>query len=205
PLFGTQSITQTTWPIPTEIFSINSNEVISNVELKLNNNLTFNQSSTLKSNGRFHITGTELLYLLNQSGVIVSKAWGGNGDLTVEGNAIVQGEFKVKDQNGDNQFAIDNAGYVRAREIKVDFDQIPDYVFKKGYKLMPLEELEKFIEKEQHLPNIKSEKEFDKKEGVGLGEMNMKLLEKVEEQTLYILQLNKKLEDMQSQINNLKK
>ncbi|MCU0352106.1 MAG: hypothetical protein MUF43_14965 [Flavobacterium sp.] len=41
PLFGTQSITQTTWPIPTEIFSINSNEVISNVELKL---ITFQEN-----------------------------------------------------------------------------------------------------------------------------------------------------------------
>lgn len=39
--------------------------------------------------GRMHIDGPELLYLLNQSGVVVSKSWGGNGNLTVEGNLIV--------------------------------------------------------------------------------------------------------------------
>jgi len=62
--------------------------------------------------------------------------------------------------------------------VKVDYDYIPDYVFKKENKLMPLKELGKFIEKEQHLPNIKAENEFDKKEGLSLGEMNLKLLEK---------------------------
>lgn len=144
-------------PIPKEVFSINTNEVVSSVELKVNNNIT------------------------------------------------VEGTFRVKDQNGDNQFAIDNGGFVRAREVKVDYDIIPDYVFKKEYKLMPLDELEKYIEKEKHLPNIKSENEFNKKEGLNLGEMNLKLLEKVEELTLYLLQLKKQNDDLQSQINNLKK
>ena len=50
---------------------------------------------TVSSKGRMHISGAELLYLLNTQGVIISKAWGGNGELTVEGNATVQGEVSA--------------------------------------------------------------------------------------------------------------
>jgi len=53
-------------------------------QLRVNGGLTMNDS-TITGNGRLHIAGSELLYLLNTSGVIVSKAWGGNGNLTVEG------------------------------------------------------------------------------------------------------------------------
>ncbi|MCE2962235.1 MAG: hypothetical protein ACK5UE_04475 [Chitinophagales bacterium] len=66
--------------------------------------------------------------------------WLGNG-----GNLTIEGEFRVRDVNGNNQFLIDNTGFVRAREIKVDMQLIPDYVFKSGYKLMSLGELEKYI------------------------------------------------------------
>jgi hypothetical protein len=45
--------------------------------------------------GRMHIDGPELLYLLNRSGVIISKAWGGNGNLTVEGNQTTAGTLTV--------------------------------------------------------------------------------------------------------------
>jgi hypothetical protein len=64
--------------------------------------------------------------------------------------------------------------------------------------------LEKFIQKEKHLPNIKGENEYEKNEGLSLGEMNLKLLEKVEELTLYMIQLKKQNEDLQAQINGLK-
>lgn len=46
--------------------------------------------STLKSPGRMHITGDESLYLLNKNGVIIGKDWGGNGNLTVQGNLLVR-------------------------------------------------------------------------------------------------------------------
>lgn len=108
----------------------------------------------------------------------------------------LKSDLRIND-GSQNVFAVFTDGKVRAREIKVDFDIIPDYVFKEGYKLMPLQDLENFIKTEKHLPNIKSEKEFDKTEGMGLGEMNLKLLEKVEELTLYVIELQK-------QINNLK-
>lgn len=107
-------------------------------------------------------------------------------------------------------------GKIRAEEIKVETGWA-DYVFKEGYNLPTLEEVEKYIKERGHLINIPSAKEVEAN-GVELGEMNKLLLEKIEELTLYTLQqqkeinkyqkdmvlLNKKLEAMEQSINNLK-
>ncbi len=67
---------------------------------------------TLSSPGRMHVSGEEYLFLLNKSGVIVSKVWGGNGNLTVEGNITVGGTFQLnggavfnKFQSGTNELS----------------------------------------------------------------------------------------------------
>ncbi len=73
----------------------------------------------------------------------------------------------------------------------------PDYVFAEGYQLRSLSEVRKFIAENKHLPGIPSAAEVEK-EGVHLGDMSKRLMEKVEELTLYIL-------DLQSQIDELKK
>jgi len=83
------------------------------------------------------------------------------------------------------------AGKVIAEEVKVQLKTgWPDYVFANDYKLLPIEELEKLIIKNKHLPNIPSAKEIEKN-GISLGDMNKRLMEKVEEMTLYIIQLKK--------------
>ncbi|MFC3197299.1 hypothetical protein ACFOET_06715 [Parapedobacter deserti] len=87
-------------------------------------------------------------------------------------------------------------GNIRAREVKVEMGNWPDYVFKKGYDLMSLAELESYINTHGHLPGIPSAKDVEA-DGIGLAEMNRKLLEKVEELTLYIL-------EQQREINQLK-
>lgn len=209
PLTG---MTQTTWPTPAEIFSMNINAVTSQVNLNLNRNLFFNglNGGVIFSTGALSINGNSLLSIYSRDGMVISKAQGGNGNLTVEGDSkvkdiVVEGEFKVKDINGDNQFAIDNGGNVRAREVKVDYSLIPDYVFKEGYKLMSLTELESFIKANKHLPNIKGENEYTHEEGLSLGEMNTKLLEKVEELTLYTIQQQKEIEELKKAVNSLLK
>jgi len=78
-----------------------------------------------------------------------------------------------------------------------------DYVFKPDYNLMPLYELSLFIKKNQHLPNVPSEKEV-MENGYGLAEMNEILLKKVEELTLYILEQQKALETQQAELNVIK-
>ena len=79
---------------------------------------------------------------------------------------------------------------------------IPDYVFEPTYKLMRIEELEKFIRKEKHLPNIPQATEI-KEKGLNLSEFQMKLLEKIEELTLYTVQQAKTINRKDEEIKDL--
>lgn len=68
-----------------------------------------------------------------------------------------------------------------------------DYVFAKNYKLMPLKEVEKFVNLNSHLPNVPSAQEVVNN-GINVAEMDAKLLEKIEELTLYLIEQNKKID-----------
>lgn len=89
-------------------------------------------------------------------------------------------------------------GKVHAEEVKVDLSVPgPDYVFKEGYDLKTLEEVRHYIKEHGHLPDIPSAKEMEEN-GIQLGEMNMKLLEKIEELTLYHIQQEDKILEMEA-------
>lgn len=91
---------------------------------------------------------------------------------------------------------------IKTEKIKVDIASTngwADYVFAKGYKLKTLEEVENHIQEKGHLPNIPSAEEVTKN-GVNLGEMDAKLLEKIEELTLYTIELNKQIKKLQEDI-----
>ncbi|WP_316815849.1 hypothetical protein [Pedobacter nyackensis] len=79
----------------------------------------------------------------------------------------------------------------------------PDYVFEKDYPILPLNELEKFVSKNKHLPNVPNAAEV-KKDGIDVGEMNAKLLQKIEELTLYIIDQQKNILNQQKEIKDLK-
>ncbi|MEM6805443.1 MAG: hypothetical protein AAF696_28860, partial [Bacteroidota bacterium] len=101
------------------------------------------------------------------------------------------------------KFAVD--GKIIAEEIKVELSTSwPDYVFASNYNLMPLDEVKEYIEEENHLPNVPSAEEIKKEGGVELGEMNRKLMEKVEELTLYIIQEHDRIDDIQKELAVLK-
>lgn len=95
-------------------------------------------------------------------------------------------------------------GPVRAREVRVDLDTWPDYVFQNNYNLPTLAEIKDFITKNGHLPNIPSAEKVQN-EGVALGDMNRLLLEKIEELTLYTLQQQELIENLQEEIAVIKK
>ncbi|CAL2090861.1 hypothetical protein [Tenacibaculum sp. 190524A02b] len=90
-------------------------------------------------------------------------------------------------------------GKIKAKEVLVDVTGWPDYVFKSDYELPSLKEVEKHIKNKGHLINVPSAKEAEKN-GIKLGEMNAKLLEKVEELTLYTLSQEKKIEKQAEQL-----
>tara|TARA_R110000868_G_scaffold409487_1_gene695078 strand:+ start:101 stop:712 length:612 start_codon:yes stop_codon:yes gene_type:complete len=86
-------------------------------------------------------------------------------------------------------------GKIRAKEIKVETDW-SDFVFLDNYKLPTLQEVEEHIKKTGHLMNIPSAKEVEEN-GIFLGEMNSKFLQKIEELTLYAIQQEKKIEKLE--------
>jgi hypothetical protein len=88
-------------------------------------------------------------------------------------------------------------GNVMAERVKVEvYSKWPDYVFEKDYKLIELSQLREFISTNGHLPNIPSA-ENATKIGIDLGEMDVRLLEKIEELTLYILELEQRLKKLE--------
>ena len=84
-------------------------------------------------------------------------------------------------------------GTIKTKEVNVTMEGWPDYVFTPEYQLIPLSELEAFIQNNGHLPDVPTEAEV-MENGVNLAEMNVKLLEKVEELTLYVIELEKKID-----------
>jgi hypothetical protein len=79
----------------------------------------------------------------------------------------------------------------------------PDYVFESDYELMPLDELGEFIRREKHLPNVPSA-EVVERDGIDLGGFSMRLLEKTEELTLYVLDQDKRLSERAAEIETLR-
>ena len=104
----------------------------------------------------------------------------------------------------NNEFVVTAEGHAFARRVKVTQGNMPDYVFEPDYDLLPLPELETYITKNRHLPDVPSEAEV-KENGMDLGEFNTILLKKIEELTLYIIEQDKKITKMQKEMNKLKK
>lgn len=93
-------------------------------------------------------------------------------------------------------------GTIRAREIKVETANWPDYVFGDDYDLKPLSEVERYINENGHLPEIPKASEVEA-EGVSLGEMNKLLLKKVEELTLHLIEKEKEVADMKNGMDKM--
>jgi hypothetical protein len=133
------------------------------------------------------------------------NAWNYGDDIVIDaaGNVGI-GSFSPNQKLTVN-------GTVYAREVKVDLNVPgPDYVFEKDYNLPSLDSIKTYIDQHKHLPEVPSAKEMEAN-GVNVGEMNMLLLKKIEELTLYVIEQNKEIkylrsdnEKQQKQIDRLK-
>jgi hypothetical protein len=124
-------------------------------------------------------------------------AWGNTGAIGLYAG-VLNGSGTAAYIYGDLQ----TTGTVKANAVTINGWNIqapPDYVFQKDYKLRPLSEVENYIEKNSHLPEIASAKEM-KHNGIDLVKMNMDLLKKVEELTLYAIKQNKKIEEIEKKL-----
>lgn len=111
-----------------------------------------------------------------------------NGRVGI-GTAAIPSEFKL---------AV--AGKIIAEEISVKLQSAwPDYVFDENYSLKPLENVEQFVKINKHLPGIPSAVLIEEN-GISIGEMQQKLLQKIEELTLYIIEQDKKIKNLEEKI-----
>lgn len=101
-----------------------------------------------------------------------------------------------------NTFTV--AGNLVADEVKVQADNWPDHVFSEIYQLPSLDETENYIHENHHLPGIPSTQEV-KEQGISLGEMNVKLLEKIEELTLHLIEKEKQYQNILRELNSQSK
>lgn len=101
----------------------------------------------------------------------------------------------------DQKLAVNGA--IHSKSALVDLDNFPDYVFKKDYNLPSLTDVKTYIDKNHHLPDVPTAAEV-KKNGLDLGEINKTLVQKVEELTLYLIELNKQVKEQQKEIEQLK-
>lgn len=92
-------------------------------------------------------------------------------------------------------------GTVYGKEVKVDLNvPAPDYVFENDYSLTSLEDLQYYIEEFKHLPEVPSAVQMEK-EGIDMARMNMMLLKKVEELTLYVINQDKEIKALKKEFD----
>ena len=167
-----------------------------------NNNVTVRQ----QEQGSFQIVNS------NESGKFIMNSTGNFGlgntstgvKFNVEGGArFTQGVSMLSGLTVSGTltvgsgFSCDANGNLKVKHLKVTLTDWPDYVFGGDHALMPLGELEAYIGEHQHLPGIPTAAEVEQ-EGADLGEMNRLLMEKVEELTLYIIDLQKQIDEMKN-------
>ncbi|WP_340066171.1 hypothetical protein [Ascidiimonas aurantiaca] len=112
------------------------------------------------------------------------------------------GNVGIGTSNPDMKLTV--KGNIHAEEVKIDLNiPAPDYVFKENYYLRSIKELENFIKENGHLPEIPSAKEFEEN-GIMQAEMDMNLLKKIEELTLYTIQQQKEIENLKKENDTLK-
>jgi hypothetical protein len=114
---------------------------------------------------------------------------------------VTNGNVGIGISNPKNK--LDVNGEIRAKEVKIETDWA-DFVFNEDYRLKPLSEVNRFIQENKHLPEIPSATEVRESEGVNLGEMQVKLLQKIEELTLYLIQQENTIQELKSEIRELK-
>ncbi len=116
----------------------------------------------------------------------------------------VDGSVRIGTAQKATGYMLNVGGKIIAEEVRVQLRASwPDYVFKNDYQLMPLNEVEKFIKQNNHLPGFTKAATIEK-EGADLGETQRKLVEKVEELTLHLISINKRLEEVEKENLRLK-
>lgn len=154
----------------------------------------------IKTNGHTEInasTKTDKYFVVNDASTPSSPI----ESFVVHGD----GRTAIGDSYVPTGYQLAVKGKVLAEEVVVQLrNDWPDYVFNKDYKLKPLSEVEQYIFKNKHLQNIPSAQEIEAN-GVTLGNVVSKQMEKIEELTLYLIEQQKQIEELKKRVESLKK
>lgn len=174
--------------------------------------VNFYNTNDASFGGAIFPTDTSLVLWSNSGAnnyLVFQPSWGNTGIGTYTPNAKLHlnGAMLIGSNSARTavgyQLSVD--GKIICEEVKVQLSTSwPDYVFGDNYKLMPLDQLEQSIKQNKHLPNIPAAASVEK-EGISLGDMNRRLMEKVEELTLYVIELNKKNKALEQKVEVLEK
>ena len=166
-------------------------------------------ASTGPNNGQFRIHGVGVptmdvyvdgnIYATDQTSMVLHASNFQNYALPLSGGTV-NGNVGIGTTNiNDATYRLYVEKGIRTRKVKVDQATWPDFVFHPTYRLRPLSEVAQYIQQYQHLPDMPSAEEV-KKEGIDLGDNQAMLLKKIEELTLYIIDLNKQVQDMKKKL-----
>ncbi|MFT3679086.1 MAG: hypothetical protein QM791_02365 [Ferruginibacter sp.] len=160
---------------------------------------------TLLPNGNFGIGITNPGSKLDIKGTVnISHFyWGPQEDVYIRGGKAnskviindIEGNVGIGTANTTHKLTVNGA--IRAKEIRVNTGWA-DYVFEKEYQLQSLEDVEKYISEHKHLPGIPPAAILQK-EGVDISDIQTKMMAKIEELTLYMIEANKKIEALQQE------
>lgn len=162
---------------------------------------------------RFHVAGNGNIFVLEGSTYSYiswypdsftsgRKACTGFGNASDDNFTIANEVSGANVVISTNRGALIVPGKVKATEVKVISNVWADYVFDSTYNLRSLTEVKNYINENKHLPGIANAKEI-KENGLSLGEMQQKQMEKIEELTLYLIKQDEQIKELKSEINNL--
>jgi hypothetical protein len=151
---------------------------------------------------RFQVDGATKFNISSDGGVNVGS---GQNEYAPDGGLYVANELLVNTSTIATGFMVSVNGKIMCEELRVmDLSTWPDYVFSSDYDLPTLEEVEAHIEAESHLPGVPDACTVEE-EGIMIGEMQRVMMEKIEELTLYMIDMNKQNKEQQKQIDQLKR
>lgn len=163
--------------------------------------VNLNNSFTALNNTGNDTTVSKFLPMTSDWDLYVGNVFSSNGaSLAIK--ALQNGNIGIGTPNPDEKLTV--KGKIHTQEVRVDMlgSLVPDYVFENDYNLKSLEEVENYIKENKHLPEIPSAQEIEKN-GLMLAEMNLALLKKMEEMTLYIIKQNKKINELEKENKKL--
>jgi len=186
-----------------------------------NPNCTGGQQADLKLNGQgglqtfatfSYCDGIKFFKNLSVNATITATNFVGNGaNLTNAAgwvksgsNIFTSGSVAIGCSSFPSGVMLAVNGKIQASEFEIKTTPCSDFVFEKGYKLRSLKEVEQFVTENMHLPEIPSAKEFKEAGSYKVAEMDDLLLRKVEELTLYTIELNKQVEALKAELAKVK-